>query len=72
MVKALPKYPDPDFAELFKVAADFNDETDRTPENCQLYAQMLANLAASDQTRPLERAAVALRPKRALARPRLR
>lgn len=51
---------DPDFNELFKVAADFNDETDCTPENCQLYAQMLATLAKDDHTRPLGRTAVAL------------
>lgn len=51
---------DPDFDELFKVAADFNDETDCNPENCQLYAQMLATLAESDNTRPMERTAVAL------------
>jgi lon-related putative ATP-dependent protease len=51
---------DPDFDELFKVAADFNDETDCNPENCQLYAQMFATLAESDNTRPMERTAVAL------------
>ncbi len=44
---------DPDFDELFKVAVDFNDETDRDPENCHLYAQMLAMLAKDDETRPL-------------------
>ena len=49
---------DPDFAELFKVAADFNDETDRTPENCQLYAQLLSSLAKDEEARPLDRAAV--------------
>jgi lon-related putative ATP-dependent protease len=50
---------DPDFDELFKVAADFNDEIDCTRENCQLYAQMLATLARSEKTRPLDRTAVA-------------
>ncbi len=51
---------DPDFDELFKVAADFNDETDRTPESCQLYAQLLATLAKSEHARRLDRDAVAL------------
>jgi lon-related putative ATP-dependent protease len=51
---------DPDFDELFKVAVDFNDETDCSTENCQLYAQMLATLAKQDGTRPLDRTAVAL------------
>ena len=51
---------DPDFDELFKVAVDFNDETDCSEENCQLYAKLLASLAETNQTRPLERSAVAL------------
>ncbi len=51
---------DPDFDELFKVAVDFNDETDCNPENCQLYAQLLATLAKHDATRAIERSAVAL------------
>jgi lon-related putative ATP-dependent protease len=51
---------DPDFNELFKVAADFSDETDCTAENCQLYARMLATLARSEEARPMDRAAVAL------------
>ncbi len=51
---------DPDFAELFKVAADFNDQTDCTSENCNLYAQLLATLARSEDARPLDRTAVAL------------
>ncbi len=51
---------DPDFDELFKVAVDFNDETDRSPANCQLYARMVATLAKNDHARPLERSAVAL------------
>ena len=51
---------DPDFDELFKVAVDFNDETDCSPENCILYARMLATLAKQDDVRPLDRSAVAL------------
>ena len=51
---------DPDFNELFKVAADFNDDTECTAENCKLYARMLSALAKGEKTRPLERGAVAL------------
>ena len=35
---------DRDFAELFKVAADFDDEIDRSPENLHLYARLIAML----------------------------
>ncbi len=49
---------DPEFDELFKVAADFDDETDLNPENCRLYAQLLATLAKRDQMRSLSRGAI--------------
>lgn len=49
---------DPDFPELFKIAADFDDAVDRTPENTQMYARMLATLARQHQLQPLTRAAV--------------
>jgi lon-related putative ATP-dependent protease len=35
---------DPDFRGLFKVAADFEDQISRTPENIGLYGQMIAAL----------------------------
>jgi len=50
---------DPDFADLFKVAADFADEVDRTPENSMLYARMIAAMVAKNRLRPFERLAVA-------------
>lgn len=50
---------DPDFAELFKVAADFEDELPRTTESCQLYAKFVATLAKREKLRPLSREAVA-------------
>jgi lon-related putative ATP-dependent protease len=50
---------DPDFAQLFKVAADFDDQVDRNGENCQLYARMVATLAHREKLRPLDRTAVA-------------
>lgn len=50
---------DPDFADLFKVAADFEDEVERSPENSMLYARMIASLVRKNKLRPFERLAVA-------------
>jgi lon-related putative ATP-dependent protease len=50
---------DPDFPELFKVAADFADEMDRDADNEALYARLLATLARQDELRPFDRSAVA-------------
>lgn len=36
---------DSDFAELFKVSADFEDDLPRSDENIQLYAQMIGTIA---------------------------
>lgn len=50
---------DPDFGELFKVEADFNEEMARTPENDLLYARLIATIARKEGLRPFDRAAVA-------------
>lgn len=50
---------DPDFSELFKVMADFNDEMDRSEENQQLYARMIASLSKNNDLKPVHRDAVA-------------
>ena len=50
---------DPEFLDLFKVAADFDDQIDRTPENSRQFARLLAMLAARDQLRSMDRSAVA-------------
>lgn len=50
---------DPDFAELFKVAADFESRIDRNAEAEQLYARLIATLAQKERLRPLDRGAVA-------------
>jgi predicted ATP-dependent protease len=50
---------DPDFGELFKVAADFEDQMDRTADNHLLYARMIGTVARQEGLRPLDRAAVA-------------
>jgi len=50
---------DPEFSTLFKVAADFEDEVDRSEENTALYARLLATRARRDSLRPLDHRAVA-------------
>ncbi len=50
---------DPDFAELFKVAADFEDRIERNADSHQLYARLLATLCAKDKLLPLDCHAVA-------------
>jgi lon-related putative ATP-dependent protease len=50
---------DPDFAELFKVEADFSDRLDRDDGNQQLYARMIATLVRQEELRPFDRAALA-------------
>jgi len=50
---------DPDFAELFKVAADFEDYMDWTSGNTALYGRMIATLARRRQLPPFSAAAVA-------------
>ncbi|MEC9339875.1 MAG: ATP-binding protein, partial [Pseudomonadota bacterium] len=45
---------DPDFAELFKVVADFDDDIQRTPDNVQRLATTVAHLAESDGLLPLD------------------
>lgn len=50
---------DPEFLELFKVAADFDDDIERSAENIILMAQLLKNLAKKNNLRPLNKYAVA-------------
>jgi lon-related putative ATP-dependent protease len=50
---------DPDFPELFKVAADFDDRFDRTPENDFLFARLIAAMVSEKGLVPMDRGAVA-------------
>jgi predicted ATP-dependent protease len=50
---------DPDFADLFKVAADLEERMERSPENQLLYARLIATLARRQDLRPFDRGAVA-------------
>lgn len=50
---------DPDFAELFKVAADFEGRLPRTDDNKRIYAQLIGTLARKEKLRPFDVSAVA-------------
>ena len=50
---------DPDMDRLFKVMADFDDQIDRTGEHEAQYADLVATMAAEEDLRPFDRAAVA-------------
>lgn len=49
---------DPEFNELFKVAADFEDVMELTPENNLLYAQLIGSLARKEGLRHFDKTAV--------------
>lgn len=50
---------DPEFSELFKVAADFDDSVPRSKDNDENYARFIATLAREDKLRPMDAPAVA-------------
>ncbi|AOY88023.1 ATP-dependent protease [Marinobacter salinus] len=50
---------DPDFLDLFKVEADFEDDLDRDDDSYELYARMIATMARKLKCRPLGRDGVA-------------
>ena len=45
---------EPDFESLFKVAADFEDEVERTPQTTGLYARLIASIAKREGLKPLD------------------
>jgi len=49
---------DPEFLELFKVAADFDDDIERNENTVLLMAQLLKSLTKKDHLRPLSKKAV--------------
>ncbi|MCK7544610.1 AAA family ATPase [Marinobacter bryozoorum] len=59
MLYYLLSHYDPDFLDLFKVEADFEDDVDRDDGSYELYARMIATMARSAKTRHLDRGAVA-------------
>jgi len=50
---------DPEFSELFKVAADFEDEVERSADNDLLYARLVGTVVRREKLRPFDRGAVA-------------
>jgi lon-related putative ATP-dependent protease len=50
---------DPEFEELFKIAADFEDEVERDGGNTELYARLVATVAKRDGLKPFAAEAVA-------------
>ena len=59
MIYYLLSQSDPDFPELFKVAADFDDQVPRNQGNTARYARMIAATGRREGLRPLSRAATA-------------
>jgi lon-related putative ATP-dependent protease len=50
---------DPEFVGLFKISADFDDRTERSPENQNKYARLISSLIDKHNLRPMDRTAVA-------------
>ncbi len=50
---------DPEFSELFKVAADFEEQMERTPDSNLAYANLIATLVRKEELRHFDRGAVA-------------
>ncbi len=50
---------DPEFSELFKVAADFDERIDRSPETLQQYAELIGSVITREKLHPFDRSAVA-------------
>ena len=54
----LLKEYDREFSQLFKVAADFSQVTERNPDSVQLYARLIASLQKRNGTRSLDKDSV--------------
>jgi lon-related putative ATP-dependent protease len=50
---------DPEFSDLFKVAADFDERIDRSPETLRQYAELIGSVITREKLHPLDRTAVA-------------
>ena len=50
---------DEEFSDLFKIAADFEDRVERTPQTTLLYARLICAMTTREKLLPLDRAAVA-------------
>ena len=56
----LLKKHDPEFNQLFKVAADFSEDIDRNSDNTLLFSRMIAELQREKDFKPFDQGAVAL------------
>jgi lon-related putative ATP-dependent protease len=54
----LLEYLDPEFGELFKVVADFDEDMARTPPSELEYARLVATLCRRERLRPFDRSGV--------------
>lgn len=59
LLHALLVLLDPEFGELFKLQADFEDEVERTPDNLVLFARLVGSHALRENLRPLTAPGVA-------------
>ena len=59
LIYYLIRHYDPEFGELFKVAADFDYRMDRTPENEEAYTRLIATMIRKEKLRPFDRTGVA-------------
>ena len=50
---------DPEFGELFKVAADFEERIDRSPDTLRQYAHLIGNVISREQLRAFDSSGVA-------------
>jgi lon-related putative ATP-dependent protease len=50
---------DEEFGDLFKIAADFDDRIERSPETTLLYARLICAVSRREKLQPLDRDAVA-------------
>ncbi len=51
-------FNDPDFAQLFKIKADFGEEMDATEAHCASYAHYIAHVCRDEQLQPCDRSGV--------------
>jgi len=59
LLHALLVLLDPDFSELFKVQADFEEDVERTDENLILFARLVGSYALREALRPISAEGVA-------------
>ncbi len=59
MLHYLLQTQDPDFPDLFKVAAEFDDRLERNQEAHQKFAELLSGMVDAEKLKPLHRTAVA-------------